>query len=65
MLSNEHKTKCYVIAGVWTIVPEEYCPPVRVRVWVRVRVKFWGQFSSETIDLEWYFLTDRMCIDDT
>ena len=40
--------------GIRTIAPEESCPPVRVRVWVRVRVSFrvGGQFSSEAIVLE-------------
>ena len=26
--------------GIRTIVPEENCPPVRIRVWVRVRNSF-------------------------
>ena len=25
--------------GIRTIIPEENCPPIRVRVWVRVRVR--------------------------
>ena len=42
--------------GVRTIVPEENCPPVRIRVWFRVSVKIrfgaGGQFSSGAIVLE-------------
>ena len=48
-LSNEHNTKCYVISGVWTIAPEENCPPAWVRVQVRFRVKFWELFSLKAI----------------
>ena len=36
--------------GVWTMVPERNCPPIGVRVWVRVSVG--GQFSSEAIVLK-------------
>ena len=36
--------------GVWTMAPESNCPPVGVRVWVRVRVGW--QFSSEAIVLK-------------
>ena len=37
-----------------TIAPEENCPPVKVRVWIRIRVSFRvrGQFSSGAIVLE-------------
>ena len=31
--------------GVWTIAPEENCPPVRVRIWGRVRVRVGGNFN--------------------
>ena len=39
---------------MWTIAHEENCPPVNVRVWVRVRVSFrvGGQLSSGAIVLE-------------
>ena len=38
--------------SVRTIAPEENCPPVRVRVWVRVRFSVGGQLSSGAIVLE-------------
>ena len=35
-----------IVRGVRKIVPEENCPPVRVRVWFRisVRIRAGGQF---------------------
>ena len=41
---------CYK-SGVRPISPKENCPPFRVMVWVRFRVRL-GQFSSESIFLE-------------
>ena len=40
--------------GVRKIAPEENCPPVRVRVWfrIRVRIRAGGQFSSGAFFLE-------------
>ena len=40
--------------GIGTIAPEKNYPPVRVRVWVKVRfsLKVGGQFSSGPIVLE-------------
>ena len=40
--------------GIRTIAPEENCSPVRVSVWVRVRISFrsGGQFSLSTIVVE-------------
>ena len=40
--------------GVRTIVPEENCPLVRVRIWFRIRVtiRVEGQFSLWAIALE-------------
>ena len=42
------------LEGIQTIAPEENYPPVRVDVWIRVRISFsvGGQFSSRAIDLE-------------
>ena len=34
------KKLCIIPEGIRTIAPEENCPPVKVRVWVRVRVSF-------------------------
>ena len=47
-------TEAVVHKGIRTIAPEENCPPVRVRVWVRNRVSFRveRQFSSAAIVLE-------------
>ena len=40
--------------GIRKIAPEENCPPVRVRVWIRVRISFrvGKKFSSGAIVLE-------------
>ena len=35
--------------GVQTIAPEENCPPDSVRVWVRIRVGFGGNFPWEQL----------------
>ena len=45
---------CLCQKGIWTIAHEENCLPVRVSVWVRVRISFrvGGQFSLGTIILE-------------
>ena len=59
--------------GIWTIAPEENCPPVEVKVWVRVRVSFreggggeaiflWGNYPrtlSHSTFLFTKYLTDK------
>ena len=40
------------LGGNQTIAPEEICPPVRVKGWVRVSFGVGGQFSSGPIVLE-------------
>ena len=42
--------------GDQTISPYENCPPILVRVWVRVSFGFWDQFSSRAIVLETVFI---------
>ena len=44
-------------SGIRTIAPEENCPLVMVRVWVRVRFKVGGEFSSGVIVLEPYIFS--------
>ena len=44
-----------LVLGLWSnriIAPDENCPPVRVRGWVRVSFGVKGQFSSVAIFLE-------------
>ena len=45
---------CLCQKVIRTTAPEENCPPIRVSVWVRVRISFrvGGQFSLGTIVLE-------------
>ena len=38
--------------GIRTIAPEENCPPVRVRVWIRVSFGIGRQFYSGAIVIE-------------
>ena len=51
--------------GIRTIASEENCPPVRVRVWVKVRVSFRveGEFSSGAIVLEPFVCLTVNCYD--
>ena len=45
---------CLCQKGIRTIAPEKNCSPIRVSVWVRVRISFTfgGQFSFSTIVVE-------------
>ena len=40
------------VAANQAIVPERNCPPIRVRVWLRVSFGVAGQFSTGAIVLE-------------
>ena len=47
------------LGGNQTIAPDENCPSVRVRVWLRVSFGVGGQFSSEAIALEPFFNSSK------